>query len=113
MLTSIARELGLDARRTWMVGDSAADVVAGAAAGMPTGLVFPRNRCELCPLRPPAEAASADRSSRAHAHVPTLPAAATVPPLPAAATVPTLPTVHGATLLAVAKAIVARANDAA
>jgi D-glycero-D-manno-heptose 1,7-bisphosphate phosphatase len=110
MLTSIARELGLDARRTWMVGDSAADVEAGAAAGMPTGLVFPRNRCELCPLRPPAEAASADRSSRAHAHVPTLPAAATAPTVPAAATVPT---VHGATRLAVAKAIVARANDAA
>jgi D-glycero-D-manno-heptose 1,7-bisphosphate phosphatase len=51
MMNAIARELGLDAARTWMVGDSAADVEAGAAAGMKTGLVFPNNRCELCPLR--------------------------------------------------------------
>jgi D-glycero-D-manno-heptose 1,7-bisphosphate phosphatase len=51
MLDSIVRGLGLDRGRSWMVGDSAADVEAGATAGMRTGLVFPSNRCELCPLR--------------------------------------------------------------
>jgi D-glycero-D-manno-heptose 1,7-bisphosphate phosphatase len=51
MLETIAKELGLARDRSWMVGDSAADVEAGAAAGMRTGLVFPSNRCELCPLR--------------------------------------------------------------
>ena len=51
MLETIAGSLGLGRARTWMVGDSAADVEAGASAGMRTGLVFPKNRCELCPLR--------------------------------------------------------------
>jgi len=78
MLTTIARGLGLTPERTWMVGDSAADVEAGAAAGMRTGLVFPANRCELCPLRAGVDAVG----TRA------------------------VPTVHGATLLEVAKAIV-------
>jgi D-glycero-D-manno-heptose 1,7-bisphosphate phosphatase len=78
MLQVIARELGLAAEQTWMVGDSAADVEAGTAARMRTGLVFPSNRCELCPLRAGVEVVS----KRAP------------------------PTVHGATLLAVATAIV-------
>jgi D-glycero-D-manno-heptose 1,7-bisphosphate phosphatase len=51
MLDAIVSGLGLDRARSWMVGDSAADVEAGSAAGMGTGLVFPNNRCELCPLR--------------------------------------------------------------
>jgi D-glycero-D-manno-heptose 1,7-bisphosphate phosphatase len=51
MLDALARELGLDRAASWMVGDGAADVEAGNAAGMRTGLVFPKNRCELCPLR--------------------------------------------------------------
>ena len=34
-----------------MIGDSEGDVTAGKAAGVKTGLVFPPNRCELCPLR--------------------------------------------------------------
>jgi FMN phosphatase YigB (HAD superfamily) len=79
MLTTIARELGIDPAASWMVGDSEADVQAGAAAGMRTGLVFPMNRCELCPLR----AGVAEVGRRA------------------------VPTVHGATLLDVAKAITA------
>jgi D-glycero-D-manno-heptose 1,7-bisphosphate phosphatase len=79
MLETIARELGLSRAESWMVGDSAADVEAGASAGMRTGLVFPSNRCELCPLRAGATAAG----NR------------------------TTPTVHGATLLDVAKAIAA------
>ncbi len=79
MLEAIVRDLGLARARSWMVGDSAADVEAGAAAQMRTGLVFPSNRCELCPLR----AGVSTVSRRA------------------------LPTVNGATLLAVARAIVA------
>lgn len=51
MLNAAIAELGLDRASSWMVGDSAADVEAGAIAGMRTGLVFPNNRCELCPLR--------------------------------------------------------------
>jgi D-glycero-D-manno-heptose 1,7-bisphosphate phosphatase len=79
MLETIAGSLGLDRTRTWMVGDSAADVEAGASAGMRTGLVFPKNRCELCPLREGVR----EIGKR------------------------TVPTVHGATLLEVARAIVA------
>jgi D-glycero-D-manno-heptose 1,7-bisphosphate phosphatase len=81
MLHAIARGLSLASAETWMVGDSAADVEAGAAAGMKTGLVFPNNRCELCPLR--AGVAAAGKRA--------------------------LPTVHGATLLEVAKAILSAA----
>jgi D-glycero-D-manno-heptose 1,7-bisphosphate phosphatase len=86
MLDAIARGLGLAAEDSWMVGDSAADVEAGAAAGMRTALVFPSNRCELCPLRPGAEnasVASVETKRRA------------------------VPTVHGSTFLHVAKAILA------
>ncbi len=79
MLTKLASDLALDPARSWMVGDSSADVEAGIAAGMRTGLVFPANRCELCPLR-----AGFGASNR-----------------------PMVPTVHGSTLLAVARAILA------
>jgi D-glycero-D-manno-heptose 1,7-bisphosphate phosphatase len=37
--------------RTWMIGDSTADVEAALAAGVRAGLLFADNRCELCPLR--------------------------------------------------------------
>lgn len=50
LLNAIARA-GFDAARTWMVGDSAADVLAAHAAELRAGLVFPTNRCEICPLR--------------------------------------------------------------
>jgi D-glycero-D-manno-heptose 1,7-bisphosphate phosphatase len=43
--------LGLNVQRSWMVGDSVDDIEAGKRAGMQTGLVFSRQRCELCPLR--------------------------------------------------------------
>lgn len=52
MLEEIIAELGWSREASWMVGDSAADVEAGALARMRTALVFPSNRCELCPLRP-------------------------------------------------------------
>lgn len=42
---------GLDPARTWMVGDSPQDMGAARAAGVRAGLVFPWNRCELCPLK--------------------------------------------------------------
>jgi D-glycero-D-manno-heptose 1,7-bisphosphate phosphatase len=41
----------LDPHRTWMIGDTAADLGAARAAALRVGLVFPKNRCELCPLR--------------------------------------------------------------
>jgi D-glycero-D-manno-heptose 1,7-bisphosphate phosphatase len=81
MLQAAATALAIEPRNAWMVGDSAADVEAGAAAGMRTALVFPANRCELCPLREGVDVVS----RRA------------------------VPDVHGATLLAVANAIVAAA----
>jgi D-glycero-D-manno-heptose 1,7-bisphosphate phosphatase len=39
MLRGAARALGLDLRNSWMVGDTAADIVAGAAAGCRTMLI--------------------------------------------------------------------------
>jgi D-glycero-D-manno-heptose 1,7-bisphosphate phosphatase len=50
LLQAIARA-GFDAARTWMIGDSAADVLAARAANVRAALVFPTNRCEICPLR--------------------------------------------------------------
>ncbi len=77
LIETLLRELGVSRTASWMVGDSAADVEAGAAAKVRTALVFPGNRCELCPLRHGVGAAP----SKA------------------------VPTVHGATLLAVAREI--------
>jgi hypothetical protein len=68
-----------------MVGDSAADVEAGSAAGMKTGLVFPSNRCELCPLRDGVHLVG----TRA------------------------VPDVHGSTLASVAKAILGKSGKTA
>ena len=42
---------GFDPARTWMIGDSSADVLAARAANVRGALVFATNRCELCPLR--------------------------------------------------------------
>lgn len=57
LLREVLEELGASADRAWMIGDSESDVKAGRTAGTKTALVFPKNRCELCPLRratPPA-----------------------------------------------------------
>jgi D-glycero-D-manno-heptose 1,7-bisphosphate phosphatase len=51
MLNAILGRLGGDRAQSWMIGDSTADLEAGRAAGVRTGLVFAPNRCELCPLR--------------------------------------------------------------
>jgi D-glycero-D-manno-heptose 1,7-bisphosphate phosphatase len=51
MLEQAIRRASLDASRTWMVGDSSADLEAGHAAGVRVGLVYSLARCELCPLR--------------------------------------------------------------
>ena len=51
MLLDLAADLGLDPARSWMVGDTTSDVVAGHAAGMKAALLFDEKRCELCPLR--------------------------------------------------------------
>jgi D-glycero-D-manno-heptose 1,7-bisphosphate phosphatase len=51
MLLGIVEELGLDPSQSYMIGDSRADVDAAHAAGLRSGLIFSRERCELCPLR--------------------------------------------------------------
>jgi D-glycero-D-manno-heptose 1,7-bisphosphate phosphatase len=67
MIETLVAKLDLDRSRTWIVGDTAADVEAGRAARVSTGLVFAAGRCELCPLRggpavvPDVHAASFDR----------------------------------------------------
>jgi D-glycero-D-manno-heptose 1,7-bisphosphate phosphatase len=71
MLRSAMQRTGLVASRTWMVGDSRADLEAGRAAGVRVGLVYSTERCELCPLRdgPPGQpdvvAPSFERVARA------------------------------------------------
>jgi D-glycero-D-manno-heptose 1,7-bisphosphate phosphatase len=56
LIDSLLTELEVVREGSWMIGDSLGDVEAGRAAGVKTGLVFASNRCELCPLRPPAGA---------------------------------------------------------
>lgn len=51
MLQGLMTRLGADRAHSWMIGDGVGDIEAGRAAGVRTALVFPRNRCELCPLR--------------------------------------------------------------
>jgi D-glycero-D-manno-heptose 1,7-bisphosphate phosphatase len=51
MLNTLLDRFGADRSASWMIGDGSGDLEAGRAAGLKTGLVFARNRCELCPLR--------------------------------------------------------------
>jgi D-glycero-D-manno-heptose 1,7-bisphosphate phosphatase len=51
MLIRAIERAGFDPERTWMVGDSPADVSAARAANVRAALVFATNRCEICPLR--------------------------------------------------------------
>jgi D-glycero-D-manno-heptose 1,7-bisphosphate phosphatase len=51
LLLNAVERSGFDAQRTWMIGDSTADVLAARAAKLRVALVFATNRCEICPLR--------------------------------------------------------------
>jgi D-glycero-D-manno-heptose 1,7-bisphosphate phosphatase len=51
MLDAIVEGLGADRAASWMIGDARADLDAGRAARVRSGLVFRSDRCELCPLR--------------------------------------------------------------
>jgi D-glycero-D-manno-heptose 1,7-bisphosphate phosphatase len=51
LLLDLCKDLRLDPARSWMIGDSAADVEAARGAGMRAGLLLDLRRCELCPLK--------------------------------------------------------------
>lgn len=51
LLLEAMRAVGASPDATWMIGDSSVDVEAARAAGVRSGLLFAKNRCELCPLR--------------------------------------------------------------
>ncbi len=51
MIEAAMRALGAERGSTWMIGDARADLEAARAARVGAALVFPLNRCELCPLR--------------------------------------------------------------
>ena len=51
LLLDALRASGADPRASWMIGDARADLDAARAAGVRAALVFPKDRCELCPLR--------------------------------------------------------------
>jgi D-glycero-D-manno-heptose 1,7-bisphosphate phosphatase len=51
LLLAAMQHAAFDPARTWMIGDSSADVLAARAAKLRGALVFATNRCELCPLR--------------------------------------------------------------
>jgi D-glycero-D-manno-heptose 1,7-bisphosphate phosphatase len=51
LLLAAIEHAGLDPAQTWMIGDAPSDVLAARNAGVRAALVFPLNRCELCPLR--------------------------------------------------------------
>ena len=57
LLLSAARDLDLDLERSWMIGDSDSDVVAGHAAGCASALV--RGTASDLPLTEPPELAAA------------------------------------------------------
>jgi D-glycero-D-manno-heptose 1,7-bisphosphate phosphatase len=82
MLEDLLRELGISKENAWMIGDSPGDVAAARAAGVRAALVFDTKRCELCPLRAGAEHTAATRAGA-------------------------VPDVHGATLLEIARGMVA------
>lgn len=66
MLERILTALDGDRAASWMIGDGSGDLQAGRTAGVHTALVFPKNRCELCPLRDGPAGLSPD------VHAPTL-----------------------------------------
>jgi D-glycero-D-manno-heptose 1,7-bisphosphate phosphatase len=61
LLLDLCRDLDLDPARSWMIGDSAADVAAARRAGTRSALLLDLRRCELCPLKDGVAPCSADR----------------------------------------------------
>jgi D-glycero-D-manno-heptose 1,7-bisphosphate phosphatase len=61
LLLDLCRDLDLDPARSWMIGDSTADVGAARRAGTQSGLVLDTRRCELCPLKDGGAPCTADR----------------------------------------------------
>ncbi|MBK7581267.1 MAG: HAD-IIIA family hydrolase [Myxococcales bacterium] len=51
LLLRAMAKAGIDPALTWMIGDAPGDVLAARNAGVRSALVFPQNRCELCPLK--------------------------------------------------------------
>lgn len=51
LLLAAMEHASFDPARTWMIGDSSADVLAAKSANIRGALVFATNRCEICPLR--------------------------------------------------------------
>jgi D-glycero-D-manno-heptose 1,7-bisphosphate phosphatase len=51
LLLSLCRDLGLDPRASFMIGDSSADVEAARRAGVRSALLLDTRRCELCPIK--------------------------------------------------------------
>lgn len=51
MLLDLIAELSLDPARSWMIGDTPADLGAARAASLRCALLAPVPRCELCPMR--------------------------------------------------------------
>jgi D-glycero-D-manno-heptose 1,7-bisphosphate phosphatase len=51
LLLRAMEQARLEPKLTWMLGDAPADVQAAKNAGIRSALVFPKNRCELCPLK--------------------------------------------------------------
>lgn len=51
MLLALIDKLGLDPKRSWMIGDASVDVLAARGAGMQAGLIFDLGRCEMCPVK--------------------------------------------------------------
>jgi len=49
LLLEAAKDLGIDLRRSWMIGDGLTDVQAGKVAGCQT-ILLGRMKCELCHL---------------------------------------------------------------
>ncbi len=51
LLLAALRETSADPERSWMLGDARSDLDSARGANVRAALVFPRDRCELCPLR--------------------------------------------------------------
>jgi len=102
LVVQLIDELGLAPEATWIVGDTASDVEAGRGAGIHTGLIFAPNRCELCPLRPEPSGAEGVQTG---AETGQLVSRLTIDPHLTKHS--SLPDVTGATLLEVARKIVA------